>query len=116
VVLITLLRINVYFGEVYFAYYFAANKVYFGEDLEETSFKFIELRCMFHERNLPPASKRPRIQAINHRLGIWDLQCNRMKMLNDVVKNPYNSDFIVYGYKDPEYPENIDQSFKIIVE
>jgi hypothetical protein len=55
------------------------------------------------------------MQTINHRLGTYNLQTNRIKMLNDVVQNPYNTDYIVHGYKDPEYPENVDEAFNIIV-
>jgi hypothetical protein len=92
------------------------NKVYFREDLEDTSFKFIELRYLFKERNLPQASKRPRMQATDYRVGLWDLQTNRFKMLNYVVHNPINSDYIVYGYKHPEYPVNIDHLFNIVLD
>jgi hypothetical protein len=92
------------------------NEVYFGEDLEETSFKFIELRYLLKERNLPQGSKRPRMQAIDYRFGVWDLQTNRFKMLNYIVHNPINSDYIVYGYQHPEYPENINHLFNIVLD
>jgi hypothetical protein len=40
------------------------NEVFLGQDLEDESFKFIELRYIFDVEDLRPSSKRPRMQAI----------------------------------------------------
>jgi hypothetical protein len=92
------------------------NEVFLGQDLEDESFKFIELRYIFDVEDLPPSSKRPRMQAIEYRVGIWDLQTNRLKLLNYIVNNQINSDYIVCGSRHEDYPEDIENSFNIIVE